>query len=211
MELYSECFHSVHPYSEKDRVKQLEEILYKLECIFKTGYILPYKDIRSLYPDVSRHSNGGLNGENRISISLHEDNAHFYDKLFKKIHFGDVGNAFTMFALRAPSIVLNSSLKEYRLIRKGIYLERQISGPISLEYMDAISILPSGEIAPFFGETQKFQETYLKEHNLIPDCNHYDKDFLFNIRSLLDSYNYNNIPIVSIASGNEFTEIGNIK
>ena len=211
MELYSEYFHSVHPYKEKERTKQLKEILYKLECILKAGYILPYRNIKRLHPDISRHSNGGLNGETRISVSLHEDNVQPRDILFKKVHFGDVGNAFNMFALVEPSIVLSSSLKDYNLIRKGMFLERQILGPVSLEYMDAISILPVGEISPFFGETRELQEDYIKRHNLIVDNKLYDKEFLLKIRLLLDKYEYKDIPIVSIMSGNEFTEGSSIK
>lgn len=211
MELCSGYFHSIHPYKEKDRTKQLEEILYKLDCILEAGYILPYRNIKRFHPDISRHSNGGLNGETRISVSLHEDNVQSCDILFKKLHFGDVGNAFKMFALGEPSIVLSSSLKIYNPIRKGMFLERQIYGPVSLEYMNAISILPVGDIAPYFGETKEFQEDYIKKHDLIVNNKLYDKEFLLRIRALLDKYEYQDIPIVSIMSGNEFTESINIK
>ena len=54
MELRNKYFHGVRSYKYygnlyERRNKTLNDILYKYECIFKCGYILPYKDIKKLY------------------------------------------------------------------------------------------------------------------------------------------------------------------
>ena len=48
MDITKKFFHAIMPHKlGQGREKQLEEELYKLECILKCGYILPYKEITS--------------------------------------------------------------------------------------------------------------------------------------------------------------------
>ena len=195
-------FHSIHSYIKGPSDEQLEIILYKLECILKCGYILPYEDIEKMYGDnkfLSRHPWGRCNGMDRISIAVHSSKPEQHDYDYMKKKSGDPDLAFDDFILPAPSIVLNESLKDnYELIKKGIYLERQVRGKIDLKYMDAISIPVMDDIRSFF-ETPfiktRTNNTFIK----------YDLDFIISLKELLLKYGYN-VPIINIETGQSFNE-----
>ena len=209
MNLKEKYFHGILSYMhisdiDAERNKQLEEILLKLECILKCGYILPYKDIVKKYGSgvINRHPFAQINGNNNISISLHKNNPEAIDYQYLRNHYRqDIEDAFEMFIFENVSIVLNESIKEhYNLIENGIYLERQINKPISLEYMDAISILPTCGIEYLFDTrdvTAKLGQMSTPYY--------FNFDFIKSIEELLHKYGYN-VPIVSIRTGNEFNE-----
>ena len=209
MELKNKYFHGVQSYNyygniTERQTKTLNDILQKYEYILKCGYILPYKNIKELYGDITRHPIANYNGDDRISITLHEKKIEEYDLEWKKKHYYyNEESAFRMFILEAEyssAIVLNEKIKDkYNLIQNGMYLERQISEPISLEYMDAITIFPNSNIAKYFEN-----EEDLKKHG------HYYQDdfnieFLNKLKELLIKYGYN-VPIVSIITGHAFNE-----
>ena len=213
MELRSKYFHGVlaHNYygklsREESRNQSLKDILYKYECIFKDGYILPYKDIKEKHGGIDRHRVCTCNGEDSVSICLHEKSPEKIDIDFRKKAELKIyeENAFRTFVSEGDSysgpsaIVLNESIKnEYELIRKGMYLERQVKKPISLKYMDAISIFPNSNIAKYFetGEDLIRHGRYYE--------NTFNEEFLYNLRELMKRFGYN-VPIVSIVTGHEF-------
>lgn len=209
MDLKNKCFHSVHSYKydnydEIVRQEQLKDILYKFELIFKSGYILPYRYIKRLYGDVSRNKYKRLNRNNMISISLHMDKPEEIDLKYKKECNNDVEDAFESFVFQEPSIVLNENImNELRHIKyPGIYLERLFLEPISLKYMDGISIR-SGMLRPFFEHVdEKEYEKYAKQCDLIRGV---DLDFLDKLRDLLIKYKYD-VPIVNLLTGNEYKD-----
>lgn len=89
MELRDKCFHSIHSYKydyfeERIRLEELKDILIKIEMIFKSGYILPYREIVKLYGEVSKNKYVRLNSDDMISISLHKDNPENVDLEYKK-------------------------------------------------------------------------------------------------------------------------------
>ncbi len=208
MELKNKYFHGVQSHNyygdlSERRNKTLNDILYKYECIFKCGYILPYIFIKDLYGYIDRHPYARYNGDDRVSICLHEKCPEKTDIEWMRKHRDYDENAFRMFVFQGyccSSIVLNEAIKNnYNLIQNGIYLERQVAEPISLKYMDAISIFPNSEIAQFFesGEDlKKHGRYYFDEFNI---------EFLYKLKELLVRYGYN-VPLVSIVTGHEFSE-----
>ena len=208
MELENKYFHGVQSHNyygnlSERRAKTLADILHKYECIFKCGYILPYQNIKELYGDIKRHPTAHCNGEDRVSISLHENAREPIDIEWLKKYHDPEENAFRLFISQDfynSAIVLNETLKNhYVLVPKGMYLERQIAEPVSLEYMDAISIFPNSEIAHFFekGEDLKKHGQYYQDD--------FNVAFLKTMKELLSKYGYN-VPIVSIVTGHEYTE-----
>lgn len=208
MELRNKYFHGVQSYNyygnfSDRRDKTLNDILHKYECIFKCGYILPYRNIQEIYGNIDRHSIARYNGEDKVSISLHEKSPETTDIEWMNKHHDYEENAFRIFIFQGgynSSIVLNETIKDnYKLIPSGIYLERQVPGPISLEYMDAISIFPNSEIARYFeiGEDLKKHGHYYQDD--------FNIEFLYRLRGLLIKYGYN-VPIVSIVTGHEFID-----
>ena len=125
------------------------------------------------------------------------------DREYLKEHFNEraeVEDAFRMFIFENVSIVLNESIKDnYNLIPKGICLERQVNEPISLKYMDGVSILPTYGIEYLFEP-----ETVTSKLGPILD-EYYDLNFLKRFKELLHKYGYN-VPIVSIRTGHELNE-----
>ena len=106
-----------------------------------------------------------------------------------------------MFIFENVAIVLNESIKDnYTLIENGIYLERQIDQPISLKYMDAISILPTYGIEYLFEP----QEITAKLGQMFTDY-YFDLEFIKSLEELLHKYGYD-VPIVSIRTGHVFNE-----
>lgn len=207
MNLQKKYFHAVLPYTHvsdilKDRPQQLKEILYKFECILKSGYILPYKDIEKQHSEIKRHPFARTNGDDRISISLHEKNPEPSDYEYLRNHYRqDIEDAFKMFIFENVAIVLNESIRDnYTLIENGIYLERQIDQPISLKYMDAISILPTYGIEYLF-EPQEITAKL----GQISTSYYFDLEFIKSLEKLLHKYGYD-VPIVSIRTGHEFNE-----
>ena len=210
MELKYKYYHGVrsHNYNgvgtllERNN-KTLNDILYKYDCILKSGYILPYKDIKNLYDDVTRHPVGRCNGEDRVCISLHGSNPEQFDREHVDKYRFFEENAYSTFvngSLHSTAIVLNEAIKDcYELIPQGMYLERQVTEPISLEYMDAISILPNERLIPYFED-----EDYLKTHGCLLNDD-FNLEFLYRLKSLLEKYGYN-VPIISIVTGHEFSE-----
>lgn len=205
MKLKDKYFHSIHSYIEtKDRNLMLEDILDKMEKIFKCGFILARKDIEKLQGNVnSKNKYINLNGDDFISVSLHSSNPQKIDEEYKK-EIPDYEDAFQSFILQEPSIVLNSTIqKELRFLKcGGIYLERFVAEPIPLKYMDAISVFPLGMIEPFFNNLSS--EEY---HKCIINSS-YRKitiEFLDKIRELLKTYNYD-VPVIDICQGNEYKE-----
>ncbi len=198
MDIESKYFHSIMSYNRKSRDEQLNEILHKLECILKEGYILPYKEIREKYPEIERNNNSRSNGDERISICLHTMKRQAVDREFLDRHKHDlIEYAFDMFALESIAIVLNEEIEnKYKMYPRIMYLERQVEGAISLKYMDAISIYVTDEIAEYFINPEK------KEWPAFAPGK-YNIDFLRRVKELLIKYGYN-VPILSVMSGNEF-------
>ena len=90
MELRDKCFHSIHSYrydafKERIRLEEVKDILMKMEMIFKSGYILPYREIVKLYGNVSRNKFARFNGDDMVSISLHKDSPEDADLEYKKM------------------------------------------------------------------------------------------------------------------------------
>ena len=205
MELKDKYFHSVHSYIEtEDRTLMLEDILDKMEKIFKCGFILPRKDIEKLYGNtISQNKYINLNGNDFVSVSLHSSNSQKIDEEYKKEN-PNYEDAFQSFIIQEPSIVLNSTIKkELKFLKcNGIYLERFVAEPIPLKYMDAISVFSIGMIEPFFRDLSN--EEY---HKCIINSS-YRKitiEYLDKIRELLKKYNYD-VPIIDIYQGNEYRE-----
>ena len=205
MDLKDKYFHSIHSYLEtEDRNLMLEDILDKMEKIFKCGFILPRKEITKLYGNtISKNIYSNLNGNDFISVSLHSSNPQILDEEYKNT-IPDYEDAFQSFILQEPSIVLNGAIqKELKFLKcNGIYLERFVAEPIPLKYMDAISVFSIGMIEPFFRDFSS--EEY---HKCIIDSS-YRKitiEFLDKIKELLKMYNYN-VPIIDICQGNEYKE-----
>jgi len=84
----------------------------------------------------------------------------------------------------------------------GIYLERFVVEPISLEYMCAISVYAKGLLAPFFKNIPKSEYfRYINDTSfriITIEC-------LDKIRDLLRKYGYD-VPIIDISSGNSYFE-----
>lgn len=205
MKLKDKYFHSIHSYIEtEDRSVMFDDILDKMEKIFRCGFILPYKDILELYGNtISKNKFINLNGVDFVSISLHDSNPQKRDVDFKK-EMSNYENAFQSFILQEPSIVLNSNIENNLKFLKcgGIYLERLVEEPISLEYMDAISVFASGMIEPFFKEisdTEYYNCLFDSSPRIITI------EYLDKIRALLRKYNYD-VPIIDICSGNLYKE-----
>ena len=197
MELKEKYFHTILPYQDTTNYYKTEEVLYKLESIFSCGYILPYKDMLEMMIDVSRHPYADLNDDERISISLNRANEEEYDRTYREEnHWRKIENAYEMFALNGASIVLNEELKKrYFLSKKGIYLERQVSEPISLDLMDAISIVPTRITAEYFDPND--YDLRLRALGYI------DLRLIRGINTLKKDYGYD-VPIVSVLTGTEF-------
>lgn len=205
MQLRDKYFHSIHSYIEtQDRDIMLEDIINKIEKILVCGYILPYKDIERIYgKTISKNKYANLNGNDFISISLHESNPQKIDEECIK-DVSDYENAFQSFILQEPSIVLKPQIVEdLKIITHcGIYLERLVAEPISLEYMCAISVFGLGVLAPFFKKIPK-SEYYRCTNDT--SFRKIDIEYLDRIKDLLVKYNYN-VPIIDITSGNPYKE-----
>ena len=195
MELKNKLFHSVHSYlyySYRDtyRLEQLRDILDKYEMIFKSGYILPYKNIKELYGNtVNRNLLYRLNKDDMVSVSLHEDNPQEID-IKNKEENEEVENAYESWVYQEPSIILNEDimkdLSHYKYT--GIYLERLFFEPISLKYMEGISIVPYNVVLD--------KEQYISNDLTI--------EFIKELKELLLNYNYN-VPIIDLLTGEEYT------
>lgn len=211
MNLQKKYFHSVHSYlpnknfDSAERGLELKDILGKYQKILKSGCILPYASIKELYGDsVNRNRWKRLNGDYCVSVSLHEKNPEEMDLKMYREFDGKVENAFEDFIIQEPSIVLSERIKEELIFLNypGIYLERLVAEPISLEYMEAISILVPDYLRPFFSYT---------------DPNDYEKlshdtfyriwpiEYIDQLLELLSSSGYH-VPLVDILSGNEFKD-----
>lgn len=210
MKLEKKLFHSIHSYAANNlfqytrREQQLDEILYKFELIFKSGYILAYNDIKKNGSNVSRNKYINLNGDDMISLSLHYKNPEELDYKLKNDLVDDVEDAFQDFILQEPSIVLSENirtkLKSYKY--PGMYLERLFMEPISLKYMEAISVYGLGMLEPFFYQIN--EQDFKKYVDCVSPRVLYI-EFLDKLKILLNQYGYN-IPIVDIISGNVFKE-----
>lgn len=209
MELRDKCFHSIHSYSfdskleERIRLEELKNILMKMEMIFKSGFILPYSDIIKLYGEVSRNRYARFNGNDMVSISLHKDNPEDVDLKYKEMSNGDYEDAYQSFIFQEPSIILNGKIMNELKHSKSpcIYLERLFFEPISLKYMEEISILPSS-LTPFFEPVPEKQYHY---YSNIHSCRELNLEFLDNLKELMNKYKID-VPIVSITNGNEYQE-----
>jgi len=209
MELRDKCFHSIHSYrfdselEERIRAEELKDILMKMEMIFKSGYILSYNEILKLYGNVSKNKYARLNGDDLVSISLHKDSLEKVDLEYKKMCNEDYEDAYQSFVFQEPSIILSNKIMSELKHNKypGIYLERFFYEPISLKYMEGISILPSS-LTPFFDSVPKNQYNYFSNIN---SCRELNLEFLDSLKELMNKYKIN-VPIVSIINGNEYQD-----
>ncbi len=194
------------PYNSETRKEGLKEELYKLECILKCGYILPYRYTKKIYPNISRHPYADNNGNTGISICRHDfgKQEEYDEEYLRTYRYRLIEYAFDMFPAEETSIVLNESIKDnLNIVNEGIYLERIVKEPIPLKYMDAISINVTEEIMPYFPTLES------KEAGCISDA-YFTLDYLRKVRKLLTQYKYD-IPIVSVMTGNEFQDPGKVK
>lgn len=205
MKLRDKYFHSVHSYIEtQDRNIMLEDIINKIEKIFICGYILPYKDIKKIYGNtISKNNYFNLNGNDFVSISLHEANPQKLDQDYIK-DIPDCENAFQSFILQEPSIVLKPKItKDLKILKQcGIYLERFVAEPISLEYMCAISVFGLGILEPFFKNLPESEYCKCLNDNSFRKI---EIEYLDRIKELLKKYNYD-VPIIDICTGNQYKE-----
>lgn len=198
-------FHSIHSYIDtSNRYTMLDDIIDKMEKIFHCGYILPYKDISKIYGSViSRNNYLSLNGMDYISISLHESNPQKIDIEYKEKN-PNYENAFQSFIIQEPSIVLEPSIaNDLNFLNcNGIYLERLVAEPISLEYMSAISIFASEMLSPFFNNVPKtkYYDCFNDSSFRIITIEYLDK-----IRALIKEYGYD-VPVIDICTGNSYKE-----
>ena len=206
MELRDKCFHSIHSYryddfEERIRSEELKDILMKMEMIFKSGYILPYIEIIKLYESVSRNKYARFNGDDMVSISLHKDSPEDIDLKYKETCNEDYEDAYQSFVFQEPSIILNNNImSELKHCKYPcIYLERLFYEPISLKYMEGISIFP-GSLTPFFESVSKQQYDY---YSNMQGCRELNIEFLNNLKELMNKYKID-VPIVSIINGNEY-------
>lgn len=81
----------------------------------------------------------------------------------------------------------------------SIYLERLFYEPISLKYIEAISILPSS-LTPFFDSIPENQYNYYSNINSYRELN---LEFLDNLKELINKYKID-VPIVNIINGNQY-------
>lgn len=73
---------------------------------------MSYADIEKIYGNtVNRNRRITLNGNNYVSLLLHEDNPEEVNLKMYKEFDGDVENAFHGFIIQEPSIVLNERIK----------------------------------------------------------------------------------------------------
>ncbi len=205
MLLKDKYFHSIHSYIDTSyRHIMLDDIIDKMEKIFRCGFILPYKDIVRIYGNViSRNNYVTLNGSDYISISLHESNPQKIDIEYKE-KISNCENAFQSFIIQEPSIVLEPNIaKDLKFLNyNGIYLERLVAEPVSLEYMSAISIFAPGMLEPFFNnipETQYYNCFNDSSFRIITI------EYLDKIIELIKKYGYD-IPVVDICTGNSYKE-----
>lgn len=209
MELRDKCFHSIHSYKfnseveERIRLEELRDILKKMELIFKSGYILPYREIIKLYGEVSRNRYVRFNGDDFVSISLHKDSPEKVDLEYKEMCGEDYEDAYQSFIFQEPSIILSNNIMSELKHNKypGIYLERLFYEPISLKYMEGISILPSS-LTPFFESVSESQYDYFSNIN---SCRELNLEFLDSLKELMDKYKID-VPIVSVINGNEYQQ-----
>ena len=208
MELRDKCFHSIHSYRYSDfddriRLEELKDILMKFEMIFKSGYILPYREIVKLYGKVSRNRYIRFNSDDMVSISLHKDSPEDVDLEYKESCNGDYEDAYQSFVFQEPSIILNRKIMDELKHSKYpcIYLERLFYEPISLKYIEGISILPFS-LTPFFEPVPEKQYDY---YSNIHSCRELNLEFLDNLKELINKYKID-VPIVSITNGNEYQD-----
>lgn len=208
MELRDKCFHSIHSYrydsfEERIRLEEVKDILMKMEMIFKSGYILPYREIVKLYGNVSRNKSARFNGDDMISISLHKDSPEDVDLEYKEMFNHDYEDAYQSFVFQEPSIVLNNNImSELKYCKYPcMYLERLFYEPISLKYMEGISIFPDS-LTPFFESVPKQQYDY---YSNIHSCRELNLEFFDNLKELMNKYKID-VPIVSITNGNEYQD-----
>ncbi|MDD5888310.1 MAG: hypothetical protein PUC82_02345 [bacterium] len=211
MKLERKYFHSVHSYlpnkkyNSAERILELKDILYKYKKILETGYILPYNEIIKLYGEtINRNSSLNLNGSAFISVSLHENSQQDLDLKMYQDYAGDVENAFYDFIIQEPSIVLSEQIeRELKFIKyPGIYLERIVSEPISLEYMEAISIFVTGYLKPFFSPNDSSDYEKLS-HEIV--YRHWPIEYIEQLLALLDKSKYH-VPLIDLMTGNEFKD-----
>ena len=208
MELRNKCFHSIHSYrydytEERIRLEELKDILTKIEMIFKSGYILPYGEIVKIYGKVSINKYTRFNKNDMVSISLHKDSPENVDLEYKEMCNEDYEDAYQSLVFQEPSIVLNKKIMSELKHSKypSIYLERLFYEPISLKYMEGISILPSS-LTPFFEPIPENQYSYYSNIHSYRELN---LEFLDNLKKLMNKYKID-VPLVSITNGNEYKE-----
>ncbi len=198
MDIKKKYYHTIMPYNGGPREEELEEILFKLGWILKKGYILPGKDVKRLYgKKISTHPHGERDGDPMISLTVNNQNLHKEDIKFLKEHrYSLFSYGFDEYAVNEPSIAFNESIdKAYNLQVRGMFTERLVEEPISLKYMDAITLMPCDRSKKYFGaEDEKYSictEAY------------FTYTFLNSVRKLLKEHHYD-VPIVSLTTGNEY-------
>lgn len=209
MNLKDKYFHGVIGYDEEGCIipyfemeEKTKDIIKKFEMILSSGYILPLNEIIKLYGDViSRNQSCRFNGDDLVSVSRYKDNETIIDRGYMNENSRHFEDGFKEFVTQGLAIVLNekiwSELKhpEY----SGIYLERFISEPISLKYMDAVAVDPKlFYLSDFFyyGSTIDYSKYDDINKRLI------GKDFIDNVKSQLNRFGYD-VPVLNIHTGSK--------
>ena len=198
MDIKKKYYHTIMPYNGGPRQEELDEILFKLGWILKKGYVLPGKEVKRLYGNkISTASRGKDGGDPMISLTVNNQNLHSADRKFLKEHrYSLFSYGFDEYAVNEPSIAFNESIdKVYNLQVRGMFTERLVEEPISLKYMDAITLKPCVRTNKYFGPEDEKYKVYTEGY--------FTYTFLNNVRKLLKEYHYD-VPIVSLTTGNEY-------
>jgi len=199
MYLEDKLFHSIVSYDfDSGKITKMKTILLKLERIFSQGKILCREEIEKIYDD-NLFCKLNYNGQDCISLSKHSTQS---DDKSKEINYL-YENAFLYYTFNFVSLVLNTKLlEEYEMNEHGtrMHLEVQVKGNIDLKYLEAISFPVYKSIIPFFEDDCNLEDCF---------SSYADNQFFFlalqKLILLMGKYKID-VPIINIATGNEYRE-----